>query len=58
VPIETIIRDILTAYKYGLKTLYYANTDDGDKQTAMDTSIELKQPVIEESDCVSGACAI
>lgn len=59
VPIEIIIRDILTAYKYGLKTLYYANTDDGDKQTAMDqTTDEIKQPIVEESGCESGACAI
>ena len=49
----------MTAYKYGLKTLYYANTDDGDKQTAMDqTTDEIKQPIVEESVCESGACAI
>lgn len=58
VPIETIIRDILTAYKYGLKTLYYANTDDGDKQTAMDASTELKDQPMSDDGCVSGACAI
>jgi hypothetical protein len=47
------------AYKYGLKNLYYANTDDGDKQTAMETkAVEAKPKVQEESGCASGACAL
>jgi ribonucleoside-diphosphate reductase alpha chain len=29
VPIKTILKDILTAYKLGVKTLYYHNTRDG-----------------------------
>lgn len=43
-----VIKDILYAYKYGLKTLYYANTDDkkSDDLDAMG------------SDCSSGACSI
>ena len=28
ISIGGVIKDILYAYKYGLKTLYYANTDD------------------------------
>jgi ribonucleoside-diphosphate reductase alpha chain len=61
VPVEVVIKDILLAYKYGLKNLYYANTDDGDKQTAMDnvTSNNVSSSrVIEETGCASGACAL
>lgn len=29
VPMKQLIKDLLTAYKYGLKTLYYHNTRDG-----------------------------
>jgi len=48
----------LLAYKYGLKNLYYANTDDGDKQTAMETKTVEVKPVVQESGCESGACAL
>lgn len=43
-----VIKDILYAYKYGLKTLYYANTDDkkSDDLDAMGNG------------CESGACSI
>jgi ribonucleoside-diphosphate reductase alpha chain len=59
VPIQEVIKDILTAYKYGIKNLYYANTDDGDKQTVMDTKESSQKPIIqEESGCDSGACAL
>ena len=59
VPVQEVIKDMLLAYKYGLKNLYYANTDDGDKQTAMDEKkTEIKQPVVQESGCESGACAL
>lgn len=43
VPLSVIIKDILHANKMGLKTLYYANTNDGSD---------------ENSGCESGACAI
>ena len=61
VPVETVIKDMLLAYKYGLKNLYYANTDDGDKQSAMEQKevAEKSQPKLEqESGCESGACAL
>ena len=61
VPVEIVIKDMLLAYKYGLKNLYYANTDDGDKQSAMEQKevIEKSQPKLEqESGCESGACAL
>lgn len=48
VPMKVILKDLLTAYKLGIKTLYYHNTRDGaeDKQDDM------------ADDCASGACKI
>ena len=48
VPIKQVLKDILTAYKLGIKTMYYHNTRDG----ASDNMIA------EEDDCASGACKI
>ena len=47
-PMSEVARDLLYAYKMGVKTLYYANTDDG------------KTDVIEseEEACAGGACSI
>ena len=47
VPMKVLIQDLLTAYKYGVKTLYYHNTRDG----ADDTQADL-------DDCAGGACKI
>jgi ribonucleoside-diphosphate reductase alpha chain len=49
VPVKQIIQDMLTAYKLGVKTLYYHNTRDG----ASDQQVDLK-----EDDCAGGACKI
>ncbi len=49
ISIGGVIKDILYSYKYGLKTLYYANTDDK-KTDNLDK--------MGESDCESGACSI
>lgn len=46
VPMQKLISDLLTAYKLGVKTLYYHNTRDG-------AGAEL-----EDDDCASGACKI
>ncbi|KAE9527140.1 class 1a ribonucleoside-diphosphate reductase subunit alpha [Testudinibacter aquarius] len=48
VPMKRLLGDLLTAYKYGLKTLYYQNTRDGadDNQDDIDDS------------CSGGACKI
>ncbi len=46
VPMQQLINDLLTAYKLGVKTLYYHNTRDG-AGSAMD-----------DDDCASGACKI
>ncbi len=48
VPVKQILKDILTAYKLGVKTMYYHNTRDG----ASD-DVEL-----EDDDCAGGACKI
>ncbi len=49
VPIKQILKDILTAYKLGVKTMYYHNTRDG----ADDSQVE-----VEDDDCAGGACKI
>lgn len=46
VPQSVVIKDIMTAYKYGLKTMYYLNSNDD------------RQEGITESNCESGACSI
>ena len=48
VPMKVLLKDLLTAYKYGIKTLYYHNTRDG----ADDTQNEL------DDGCAGGACKI
>ena len=47
-PLSDVAHDLLYAYKMGVKTLYYANTDDG----KTDTNIE------EDASCESGACKL
>ena len=49
VSMNTLLKDLLTAYKYGLKTLYYHNTRDGAEDTQTD---------LENDDCAGGACKI
>jgi len=46
ISLGTVIKDILSAYKYGLKTLYYANTDD------------KKTDNIDDMGCAGGACSL
>ena len=49
VPMKVLFKDMLTAYKYGIKTLYYHNTRDGADDTQSD---------IQEDGCAGGACKI
>ncbi|MGO3712551.1 class 1a ribonucleoside-diphosphate reductase subunit alpha [Alcaligenes aquatilis] len=49
VPMKQLLRDLLLAYKYGVKTLYYHNTRDG----ADDSHGE-----VEDDGCAGGACKI
>ena len=48
VPIKQILKDILTAYKLGVKTMYYHNTRDG-------ASDDVE---VEDDGCAGGACKI
>ncbi|MDC8831154.1 class 1a ribonucleoside-diphosphate reductase subunit alpha [Alteromonas gilva] len=65
VPMRLLLKDLLTAYKLGVKTLYYHNTRDG----ASDSPVESTQAaqakptaqevvVEEDDDCAGGACKI
>ncbi|EEE8475549.1 ribonucleoside-diphosphate reductase subunit alpha [Salmonella enterica subsp. enterica serovar Muenchen] len=53
VPMQQLLKDLLTAYKFGVKTLYYQNTRDG----AEDPQDDLA-PSIQDDGCESGACKI
>jgi len=50
VPMKLFLTDILTAYKYGLKTLYYHTTRDG----ASDDSVEKQ----DDNACADGVCKL
>ncbi|SJL83208.1 class 1a ribonucleoside-diphosphate reductase subunit alpha [Vibrio palustris] len=52
VPMKQLLKDLLTAYKYGVKTLYYHNTRDG----ASDAQNDAVQP--QDDDCAGGGCKI
>ncbi|MDA0147699.1 MULTISPECIES: class 1a ribonucleoside-diphosphate reductase subunit alpha [Vibrio] len=52
VPMKKLLQDLLTAYKYGVKTLYYHNTRDG----AKDDQKDAVQPA--DDDCAGGGCKI
>ena len=54
VPMKQLLKDLLTAYKYGVKTLYYQNTRDG----AEDAQEDLMPAKTEDDGCESGACKI
>ncbi|WP_420936104.1 class 1a ribonucleoside-diphosphate reductase subunit alpha [Alteromonas sp. A081] len=65
VPMKLLLKDLLTTYKLGVKTLYYHNTRDGASDTsALDAKTSEPLPrqeevVIEEDDdCAGGACKI
>jgi ribonucleoside-diphosphate reductase alpha chain len=47
VPMKQLLKDLLTAYKYGVKTLYYHNTRDGAKDQHDDMG-----------GCEGGACKL
>lgn len=53
VPMTQLLKDLLMAYKLGVKTLYYQNTRDG----AEDSQDDLP-PGHQEDGCESGACKI
>jgi ribonucleoside-diphosphate reductase alpha chain len=49
VPMTQLLKDLLSAYKYGLKTLYYHNTRDGADDMQSD---------LQDDGCAGGACKI
>ncbi|QRN41756.1 MAG: ribonucleoside-diphosphate reductase subunit alpha [Neisseriaceae bacterium] len=49
VPMKQLLRDLLDAYKFGIKTLYYQNTRDGANNSQED---------LQDDDCIGGACKI
>ncbi|CAM3949856.1 MULTISPECIES: class 1a ribonucleoside-diphosphate reductase subunit alpha [Vibrio] len=52
VPMKLLLRDLLNAYKMGVKTLYYHNTRDGAKDDQKDVVVE------QDDDCAGGGCKI
>lgn len=54
VPMQILLKDLLTAYKLGVKTLYYHNTRDGASESQVDNEVIEK----EDNDCAGGACKI
>jgi len=52
VPMKVLLKDLLGAYKLGVKTLYYHNTRDGASDAQEDA------PEVEDDDCAGGACKI
>jgi ribonucleoside-diphosphate reductase alpha chain len=49
-PDAKVMKEIMQAYSLGLISLYYNNTDDGDKEQLMNQK--------EDRDCSSGACKL
>ncbi|PKG77411.1 ribonucleoside-diphosphate reductase subunit alpha [Shewanella sp. Actino-trap-3] len=54
VPMQTLLKDLLSVYKLGIKTLYYHNTRDG-ASDQFDDIIAVEE---EDDDCAGGACKI
>lgn len=54
VPMQTLLKDLLNAYKLGVKTLYYHNTRDG----ASDSHDDITSLEKEDDGCAGGACKI
>lgn len=49
IPQEELIRDIMLAYRWGVKSLYYSNTNDGDTHSVTEAAVE---------SCAGGACTL
>jgi len=52
IPMSSMLSDLVTAYKYGLKQLYYFNTYDGSGEIKEELP-ELDQTEYDEEDCES-----
>lgn len=53
VPMKQLLKDLLTAYKFGVKTLYYHNTRDG-ASDGQNGDVAQAQ----DDDCAGGGCKI
>ena len=54
IPMSVMLKDVITAYKYGMKQLYYFNTFDGaGDDLAEKEVIHLEVPDVVEEDCES-----
>ena len=58
IPISVMVNDLLTTYKYGWKTSYYLNTDDGKGEGDVESQETLNSIIeelnnTEEDDCES-----
>jgi ribonucleoside-diphosphate reductase alpha chain len=49
-PDAKVMKELIYAYSLGLISLYYNNTDDGDKEQSLNQK--------ENGDCSSGACKL
>lgn len=70
VPMTQMLKDLMSAYKYGLKTLYYHNTRDGAKDAQASASLksqskadshtlsEFTAVITDDDGCEGGACKI
>ncbi|WP_343377759.1 class 1a ribonucleoside-diphosphate reductase subunit alpha [Buchnera aphidicola (Formosaphis micheliae)] len=54
IPMKILLQDLLTAYKLGIKTLYYQNTRDRAEDNQSIQHISL----LKNNHCDSGACSI
>jgi ribonucleoside-diphosphate reductase alpha chain len=52
IPMSIMINDLVTAYKYGLKQLYYFNTHDGSGEMKEDLP-DLETVIEDDEDCES-----
>jgi ribonucleoside-diphosphate reductase alpha chain len=58
VPMKLLLKDLLTTYKLGLKTLYYHNTRDGAGESNQMSNKAVVAVEKEDEDCAGGACKI
>ena len=59
VPMKLMIADLMKAYSFGVKTLYYHNTRDGQRDEQMEGKTTPTETIVEDdSGCESGACHI
>ncbi len=58
VPLATLLEDLITAYRYGIKTLYYHHTRDHGEEGYLQRRLQPKYSPTSDEACESGACHI